>query len=83
MTSSPSHPPESRTDGAAERLVLDMRGIGKRFPGVVALDEVDFSVRPGEVHVLLGENGAGKSTMIKIISGVVEKMPARWSSKEK
>ena len=73
MTSSPSHPPESRTDGAAERLILDMRGIGKRFPGVVALDDVDFSVRPGEVHVLLGENGAGKSTMIKIISGVVEK----------
>lgn len=50
-----------------------MRGIGKRFPGVVALDDVDFGVRPGEVHVLLGENGAGKSTMIKIISGVVEK----------
>lgn len=73
MTSSPSNQPESRTDGADERLVLDMRGIGKRFPGVVALDEVDFSVRPGEVHVLLGENGAGKSTMIKIISGVVEK----------
>ena len=73
MTSTPSHRPESRTDGAAERLVLDMRGIGKAFPGVVALDDVDFSVRPGEVHVLLGENGAGKSTMIKIISGVVEK----------
>ena len=73
MTPSPSHPTESRPDGAAERLILDMRGIGKRFPGVVALDDVDFSVRPGEVHVLLGENGAGKSTMIKIISGVVEK----------
>ena len=73
MTPSPSHPTESRQEDAAERLILDMRGIGKRFPGVVALDDVDFSVRPGEVHVLLGENGAGKSTMIKIISGVVEK----------
>ncbi len=73
MTPSPSRPTESRQEDAAERLVLDMRGIGKAFPGVVALDEVDFSVRPGEVHVLLGENGAGKSTMIKIISGVVEK----------
>ena len=73
MTSSPISQPESCTDGAEERLILDMRGIGKRFPGVVALDGVDFSVRPGEVHVLLGENGAGKSTMIKIISGVVEK----------
>ena len=73
MTSSPSSPPGSPSEGAAERLILDMRGIGKRFPGVVALDEVDFGVRPGEVHVLLGENGAGKSTMIKIIAGVVEK----------
>ena len=49
--------------------LLRVDGIGKTFPGVVALQGVDFAVAVGEVHALLGENGAGKSTMIKILSG--------------
>jgi ABC-type uncharacterized transport system ATPase subunit len=49
---------------------LDMRGIVKRFPGVLACDHIDFDVRAGEVHALLGENGAGKSTLMKILYGL-------------
>jgi len=52
----------------AENLV-EMRNISKSFPGVKALDGVDFCCKPGEVHALVGENGAGKSTLIKILSG--------------
>jgi inositol transport system ATP-binding protein len=56
------------TPGA--EFLLDVRGVSKTFPGVVALDNVQLQVRPGSVHALMGENGAGKSTLMKIIAGI-------------
>jgi ribose transport system ATP-binding protein len=54
-------------------VVLQMRGICKRYPGVQALNDAALELRAGEVHVLLGENGAGKSTLMKILSGAVRR----------
>src|ERR1700683_2021249 len=62
----------SRAQAARDALpLLELTGVSKRFPGVLALDGVDFGLRRGEVHVLFGENGAGKSTLINIIAGTL------------
>ena len=53
--------------------IIEIRGITKRFPGVVALDDVSFDIAKGELHAIVGENGAGKSTLIMLLTGVIHR----------
>src|SRR5690625_6081182 len=57
-------------EGAMNDHILEMRSITKRYPGVVALQDVSLTVREGQIHAICGENGAGKSTLMKVLSGV-------------
>ena len=50
--------------------IVELKNVTKRFPGVVALNNMQLTIRPGEIHGLIGENGAGKSTLIKVLTGV-------------
>ena len=54
------------------RVMLELRGVSKRFPGAVAVDNVSFIARPGEITGYLGPNGSGKSTTMKMITGLME-----------
>ena len=56
-----------------ENVLVEMKNIVKTFPGVVALDHASLTLRSGEIHALMGENGAGKSTIIKCLTGVYER----------
>lgn len=66
--------------GPREKL-LELKKITKVFPGVKALNEVDFDLYPGEIHSLCGENGAGKSTLIKVMTGAHERTSGAYGAR--
>lgn len=74
MVVSPSTMAAVRASGAVPNAeyLLAAEGIRKEFPGVVALDDVQFKLKRGTVHALMGENGAGKSTLMKILAGIYQ-----------
>ncbi len=72
VSSSSAHGTEMKTRTPAAEYAIELRGIVKRFPGVVANDGVNLKIRRGEIHCLLGENGAGKTTLMRILYGLYQ-----------
>src|SRR5439155_10603577 len=68
--STEARPPGAAAAGADGTPAVDLRGITKRFPGVVANHDIELTVRRGTIHAIVGENGAGKSTLMKILYGM-------------
>jgi inositol transport system ATP-binding protein len=68
-----AHSITDKPSANAAGYLIEVEGVRKGFPGVLALDNVSFKLRPGTVHALMGENGAGKSTLMKIIAGVYQR----------
>jgi ribose transport system ATP-binding protein len=83
VTNAPDIPARPPSDAPAAEPILEVRGVTKRFPGVLALDDVSLAFYPGEVHAIVGENGAGKSTLMKILAGayVPEKGEIRFQGR--
>ena len=61
----------AQTEERATPLAVEMRGVSKSWPGVIANDHVNLDVRKGEIHALVGENGAGKTTLMNILYGLI------------
>ena len=74
-----TEPPLPQTP-LSETPLLEMRKVSKEYRGVAALKNIDFQLRRGEVHAIVGENGAGNSTLVKILSGVVAPRRAKFAS---
>ncbi|MBR7187842.1 MAG: ATP-binding cassette domain-containing protein [Clostridia bacterium] len=62
-------------EAGGQEVFISLKNVSKTFPGVKALQNINFDVRRGEVHGLIGENGAGKSTLIKVLAGVYQPDP--------
>ena len=65
---------ERKGDMTMADYVVELKNVTKRFPGVVALNNMSLQIKPGEIHGLIGENGAGKSTLIKVLTEFIRRM---------